>query len=624
MPRQIGYISPDIPRIAFPPSAGERYRALAPDTLDLAARAELAIRGLTNVADPDAGYEIWWFGVLNHKPPSMTHDFHDLNIQYKFQEALPLLRSITGSGYNLEVDQGWAEALLRMQGEDGLIYMPIEGRPWARLHADWLGERGLSKSTQLASTVANGGWMGVLGLYYLLSGDPVWKRSAQRLIDRMAQLVTRRDDYGFYAVSAVDPGATVPADLGLVDPSAQSEVGFLEGWIVNGLCQAYVATGYEPALDLAGPLSVYLKDHSGYFDREGNFLGAPHTHLHTRPLSGLLEYALITGNREMIDFCRNSYELMKRWAGSTTLGFFPGTPGPDAHPDFTTIQRSCRNTVEGCTIADVVALAIKLSQAGLGDYWDDAERYLRNQFAEMQIIRTDWADRTPPAERTEKLPDPACESTDRAVERNVGNCMSLASPNDFLGHGVYPNDRPRFDELFLMHCCTGNYARAIWYAWDHILTFADGVLKVNMLLNRASPWADVASYLPYEGQVDVQVKQACRLAVHIPEWTKPEETAVTVNGQVRMPGWSGRYAQVGEVKPGDAVTLQWPIGERIVREKLWATDYTLILKGNTVVLIDPPGRYYPFYQRDHYREDRVRWVRRERFVASRSDLHWHY
>ena len=97
-----------------------------------------------------------------------------------------------------------------------------------------------------------------------------------------------------------------------------------------------------------------------------------------------------------------------------------------------------------------------------------------------------------------------------------------------------------------------------------------------------------------------------------------------ISGQARTPSWSGRYAQLGTVKRGDVVTLTWPIAECTMKENLWATNYTLIVKGNTVVLIDPPGKYYPFYQRDHYREDQVRWVKRERFVPSKPAPHWHY
>jgi len=94
----IGYISPEIPQVAFPAIEGGSYDALAPDTLDLAERADHGIHCATNVADPDADYEVWWHALLNRKPPVIVHDFHDLNIQYKFQEALPLLRTAPWRG----------------------------------------------------------------------------------------------------------------------------------------------------------------------------------------------------------------------------------------------------------------------------------------------------------------------------------------------------------------------------------------------------------------------------------------------------------------------------------------------------------------------------------------------
>jgi hypothetical protein len=43
--------------------------------------------------------------------------------------------------------------------------------------------------------------------------------------------------------------------------------------------------------------------------------------------------------------------------------------------------------------------------------------------------------------------------------------------------------------------------------------------------------------------------------------------------------------------------------------------YTLTIKGSTVIAIDPQGTYCPLYQRAHYRENRVRWRRVNRFVS---------
>ena len=62
--KEIGYISPEIPEVKFPPLKGEWQEGLVPDTLDLAERARLSINALTESADPEAGYEIWWHSMI--------------------------------------------------------------------------------------------------------------------------------------------------------------------------------------------------------------------------------------------------------------------------------------------------------------------------------------------------------------------------------------------------------------------------------------------------------------------------------------------------------------------------------------------------------------------------------
>jgi len=172
-----------------------------------------------------------------------------------------------------------------------------------------------------------------------------------------------------------------------------------------------------------------------------------------------------------------------------------------------------------------------------------------------------------------------------------------------------------------MHCCTGNAVRTLYQVWDAILDHAGGVLRVNLLLNRASRWADVDSYIPYEGQVDVRVKEPLTLSVRIPEWVAPAEARCRVNGAERELGWDGRYALVGRVAPGDIASLTFPISERIDVVDVQKARYTLVRRGNEIVQIDPPGRYAPLYQRQHYRSDAVRWRRIERFVSDET-IRW--
>jgi hypothetical protein len=143
-------------------------------------------------------------------------------------------------------------------------------------------------------------------------------------------------------------------------------------------------------------------------------------------------------------------------------------------------------------------------------------------------------------------------------------------------------------------------------------------LRVNLLLNRASRWADVYSFLPYEGRVDVALKEPCHVSVRIPAWVQKANVAVSVGGEQRPVRWSGQYLDVGECKPQEKVSISFPIEERTVREVIGGRQYTLTLKGNDVVAIDPPGKYCPYYQREKYRKGEVQWKNVQRFVSDET------
>ena len=44
--------------------------------------------------------------------------------------------------------------------------------------------------------------------------------------------------------------------------------------------------------------------------------------------------------------------------------------------------------------------------------------------------------------------------------------------------------------------------------------------------------------------------------------------------------------------------------------------YTLLMKGNDVITIDPPGQTCPLFRRDHYLTNTTRWRKMERFVSN--------
>ena len=174
----------------------------------------------------------------------------------------------------------------------------------------------------------------------------------------------------------------------------------------------------------------------------------------------------------------------------------------------------------------------------------------------------------------------------------------------------------------LMQCGCGNLIRSTYCLWDRILTLDEGILSAKLLLSAATPWADLDSHMPFEGRVDFHVKEPTNLRARVPEWVAPGQAAGAVNSKGRDLTFEGRYACVGAVKPQDVVTLTFPIAERVHKETIMGIDLEMTIKGNDVVSMDPPGRYYPFHRRrERCRQDAASRVSRQRYVPSR-ELHW--
>ena len=194
-------------------------------------------------------------------------------------------------------------------------------------------------------------------------------------------------------------------------------------------------------------------------------------------------------------------------------------------------------TCELCEVGDMVRIAVRQAEAGLGDhYWDDADRWTRNQLAEGQLTRADWIDRLhlgdPPSRHDSGARWPM--TTERVGERNIGAFAGWQSPNDWVEFMLtrWPEGTPFGSQLGhvqgIMHCCTANAARGLYDVWRNIVHAQGSRVRVNLLLNRTHEAVDVDSHLPYTGQVDLHVKRDCRLAVRMPAWVDL--------GQVTLPG----------------------------------------------------------------------------------------
>ena len=148
-------------------------------------------------------------------------------------------------------------------------------------------------------------------------------------------------------------------------------------------------------------------------------------------------------------------------------------------------------------------------------------------------------------------------------------------------------------------CCSPHGNMGLYYAWDATLRYSNGVARVNLLLNRASPWMDIDSYIPYQGKVVLRNKQAKEAFVRMPLYVDLETVTCTVGKDKVRPTWLGRYLRIGNLEPKDVVTIRFPVQDRIETWKAppranyisWLPEsnvYTVRFRGNTVIDMDPP------------------------------------
>jgi len=208
--------------------------------------------------------------------------------------------------------------------------------------------------------------------------------------------------------------------------------------------------------------------------------------------------------------------------------------------------------------------------------------------------------------------DPANESRESVVERNIGV---------FLSDSTHPTLVPEHCFLYTI-CCTGNCTPAMYYAWESIVRCQNGAAQVNLLLNRASEWLDIDSYLPYEGKVVLHNKTAKSISLRIPRWVDKNAIAIQSSGRRAKPYLVGQYLVFDDVRARDILTVTFPVEETTEKYTLkWKQDefwkestnpgsawqalkdpavYTCTFRGNTLINISPRdlGVGYPLYERD--------------------------
>ena len=140
-------------------------------------------------------------------------------------------------------------------------------------------------------------------------------------------------------------------------------------------------------------------------------------------------------------------------------------------------------------------------------------------------------------------------------------------------------------------------------------------------MNRASPWLDVDSYLPYAGKVVLKNKTAKKLSVRIPRWVDKKAVRCSVNEKVVLAVWLNNYLLFEELGKKDVVTIEFPMVESTEKYTVYGRQFICRFKGNTLIHIEakdgPPlaDPAYRTYQREHYRQTKAPMKKVTRYVS---------
>jgi hypothetical protein len=593
---------------------GTAYEATVPDTLDLAEHARLSLNALIGNMDPEQHYGVYQGFQLTKAAPAHPYAI-TWNITVKNARTIPTLRVMTGDDYGLTDEYGMLRALLGEIRDDGLMYYPFQcqGPPEGTSYPQ--------TNACLAMALLN---------RQALDGNPQWQKWIDLLAKGLRDVAIRVDDRAFYPMQAgidrqgkwhlMNLEGEPPYGRGerpfTYDPLKEPESDAL-GYEGAARAEAnrtlaFLATHYKmrdrrDSLDRADMILRFVlkpgmwdpnsdeKRYPGY--EHGIWAG--HFHNGTQGLCSLLETALATNSDWLKEFCREGYEHTRR-NGIIRMGWFPAWSRPEDKGNHHPVLGEL---TEPCALGDMIVAAVLLSDAGLGDYWDDVDCIVRNHLVEQQITDLDQMRRiTGIAPGTE---------ADQRLQRFRGG---------FAGCGV-----TRMHQPTLAGCCTANGAQGFYYAWHGITRFDKGVARVNLFLNRASPWMDVDSYLPYEGKVVLHNKMAQTALVRIPAWLDGDSVkchvrrAKSADDTVLMPARVGNLLVCEKLQSGDDVTLEFAVPESDDRYTINGKKYTLRFRANTVVEITPRDGEaesdYRLYLRDRFRETKAPLHRVPRFAA---------
>ena len=365
--------------------------------------------------------------------------------------------------------------------------------------------------------------------------------------------------------------------------------------VVESLVNYYLATGDNDALDFAkayaeGIMAGSQPDGIRFDPNDGSFDGHSHATMHA--LWGISHLGVVTNDSRYIDFTKKTWDWML--TRGTGAGWFPATA----------THENGDNVTETCLISDMISHATLIARGGNPEYFDYADRYLRNYISNLQFVVTPefetYYRNLHPTQSEETINHSLAE-----LRKFQGGIVGLSGLND------YENELLPWPAFEMFGCCAPEGMRAIYTVWNNTIDllpdseFGPAGVYVNMGFSRDSPWGQVVSFFPDVGRLSVEVAvDDDSFFLRPPHWVPHEQVYAFVDGQAVPVVWSGSYVRFDNVNPGDELTITYPLvgfSHEVSHEEdgIWPHNPDLEMGfqwlGNMVTEVSPEAQKTPLY-----------------------------
>ncbi len=398
---------------------------------------------------------------------------------------------------------------------------------------------------------------GLEGLYWLIKrrNNPTAKDYAYKMLRTLSRLT---DEEGALSPQLAKGIGREVVFLGLGEVQTTTA-----GRLVGPLVKYYRLTGDVLALQLAEKYAKCVMERS--FTKEGLLTDLAGNHIHsiTSSLSGILEYAVMVNDEQLIEKVRKVYEVGLRefyssYGWCKELAWLETDQG------------------EVNQIGDLIQIQLLLARARDPRYYSQAEIFMRSALLPSQVLRNDFI---------EENPEPKGDF-ERDMKKRIIGGFGFPTPT---AHLQTPHSPINTIDI------TQGAVQAVCEFIRHIITETDLGIQVNLLFSWENDIAKVESALPPEGKLSITPKKPRNLLVRIPKRIEPDSLRVSRGGDKVEGLRFGEYIILPNSKSNVTFQVSFLPQRYDTFEFVYHKPYRISWFGEQVIGISPVSGIYPLF-----------------------------